>query len=497
MYYLGIDVGTTAIKEIIVDETGRVCGVESRENRQYFPRPGWVEQDPQELLTLCLSVTDTLLKRLKLRAAELGAIGIDHQGETCLIWDKETGSPVYPAIVWQDRRMAETTEGVTPETAARMKEITGLRPDSYYSGWKLRWILDHTENGQQRAEQGRLLGGTLNTWLIWKLTGGTAFVMDHSSAGCTMLCDVRSGEWDDWILSELRLPRCMLPDLVCSDGPLGETAPDMFFGASVPISATLTDGSAGIVSAGAARQGGFICTYGTGSFMHLITGNSYVPPRSGLTASCCLTTTRRKLYQLNGICYTAGAAVKWLRDGLELIRSAEETETLARSVKDTGGVYFVPAINGLATPDWDQSARGAFLGMTGGTTRAHLARAVLESTALQVACCCRIMSDTSGTRLMALDAVGGMTANSFLMQLQADLLGIPVRLPAQTEPAYGTAVLAAAAIGRGPGMESIAQLNPPVRQYEPRMGEEERLERIHAWRYAVERCKQWDPRGKK
>lgn len=493
MYYLGIDVGTTAIKGVIVDEAGAVLAAGSREHRQYFPRPGWVEQDPQELLDSCLRITGELLERLKLPASALSAIGIDHQGETCLVWDKATGVPVYPAIVWQDRRMAQVTEHYDPDKSARMSAITGLRPDSYYSAWKLRWILDHTENGQQRAENGELLGGTLNTWLIWKLTGGRSFVIDHSSAGCTMLADPRSGDWDDWILAELGLPRQLLPQLVCSDTFMGETEPELFFGARVPVTATLTDGSAGIVSAGAARPGGFISTYGTGSFMHLITGGSYVPPQEGLTASCCLSTEKERLYQLNGICYTAGAAVKWLRDGLGLIQSAAETEALARSVSDTAGVYFVPAINGLATPDWDQSARGAFLGMTGGTTRAHLVRAVLESSALQVACCCQIMGRVSGVALQALDAVGGMTANGFLMQLQADLLGIPVRLPAQTEPAYGTAILAAAALGRGPGLEAIGEINPPTRLYEPQMSQEQRLERIQTWRYAVQRCTQWYP----
>lgn len=496
MYYLGIDVGTTAIKGLLTDEAGCVCAAASREQRQYFPHPGWAEQDPLELLAHCLSIAEELLQQRAIPASALGAIGIDHQGETCLIWDRDSGEPVYPAIVWQDRRMALATQQYDPERSLRMQEITGLRSDSYYSAWKLRWLLDHTEHGQQRAEQGQLLAGTLNTWLIWKLTGGRSFVMDHSSAACTMLCDVRSGDWDDWILSELKLPRRMLPRLVCSDAVLGETEPDRFLGVRIPVSATLTDGSAGIVSAGAAKPGGFVCTYGTGSFLHLITGGHYVPPQNGLTASCCLSTETQRFYQLNGICYTAGAAVKWLRDGLGLIQSAGETEALARSVDDTGGVYFVPALNGLATPDWDQSARGAFMGMTAGTTRAHLVRAVLESVALQVTCCCQLLSHVSGVRIPALYAMGGMTANGFLMQLQADLLGLPVYIPSQTEPAYGTAILAAEAVGRGPGLSAIAKLNPAVRQYEPAMRDDERTERIRAWRYAVERCTQWYPSEK-
>lgn len=491
MYYLGIDVGTTAIKGVIVDETGALLVSESREHRQYFPHPGWVEQDPQELLDSCITIARCLTHRLGVPLSALQAIGIDHQGETCLIWDKNTGEPVYPAIVWQDRRMAEVTENYDREKGCRMSAITGLRPDSYYSAWKLRWILDHIPRGQQRAEDGELLAGTLNTWLIWKLTGGRSFVMDHSTGSCTMMCDVRTGEWDDWILQELRLPRQMLPEMICSDTPCAATDPAVFDGATVPITATLSDGSAGMVSAGAASAGGFISTYGTGSFLHLVTGSAYIPPQKGLTASLCLTRETQRLYQLNGICYTAGAAVKWLRDGLGLISGAEETEMLARSVPDTAGVAFVPALNGLATPDWDQSARGAFLGLTAGATRAHLVRAVLESAALQVACCCRLMQEVSAMELTALKAVGGMTSNGFLMQLQADLLGLPVHLPAQTEPAYGTAVLAAAAIGHGPGLEALPRINPSVRVYEPAMKEAERDERIQRWRCAVQRCTQW------
>lgn len=496
MYYLGIDVGTTAIKGILVDEAGGVCAAESREHQQYFPRPGWVEQDPQELLENCLSITQELLRQAKLSASDLGAIGLDHQGETCLIWDRDTGQPIYPAIVWQDRRMAQVTQAFDTEKADKIRKITGLRLDSYYSAWKWRWILDHTEQGQCRAERGELLAGTLNTWLIWKLTGGRSFVIDHSSAGCTMLCDERSGEWDDWILSELKLPRRMLPQLISSDEVRAETEPSVFWGARVPISATLTDGSAGIVSAGATYPGGSVCTYGTGNFLHLITGGQYVPPREGLTASCCLSVGQKRLYQLNGICYTAGAAVKWLRDGLGLIQSAGETDALARSVRDTSGVYFVPALNGLATPEWDQSVRGAFMGMTGGTTRAHLVRAVLESIAMQVTDCCQILMRVSDVPLRELYAVGGMTANNFLMQLQADLLGIPVCLPTQTEPAYGTALLAADAVGSGPGIEAIRHINPLARRYEPQMQDSERVERLHIWQYAVERCKQWYPTDK-
>lgn len=493
MCYLGIDIGTTAVKGVLTDVHGNILELARREQKQHFPRSGWVEQDPQELLRLCLNVAEDVCQKHGIAPSKLRAIGIDHQGETCLVWDKATGEPLYPAIVWQDRRMAGATEAYDPAIGRRMCETTGLRMDSYYSAWKLRWLLDNIPAGQQRAENGEILAGTLNTWVIWKLSGRKVFCTDHSSAACTMMMDPRSDDWSDWILDELDLPRRMLPEIVSSDAVGAVTSPEAFFGAAVPITSSLTDGSAAVVSAGAACDGGFVATYGTGCFIHLVS-DFYCAPGNGLTATCCLSLSGLRLFQLNGICYTAGAAVNWLRDGLGIISSPEETETLARSVEDSAGVFFVPAFNGMATPDWDQSARGAFLGLTAATRKEHMVRAVLESVALQVALCGELMQKASGKRMRRLCALGGMTSNGFLMQLQADLLGIPVCLPACAEPAYGSAMMAARALrGDADFRRAVLPSQSPMVEFQPRMSSGKRLESIAEWRYAVERCVHWHP----
>lgn len=491
-YYIGIDVGTTGMKGVLIDSSGEMLASQSREQHQFFPQPGWVEQDGDELLQLLTEILRTLPEKAGIAMTAVQGIGIDHQGESCLVWDKATGKAVYPVITWQDRRMAAASDAFGAIYGEKLRELTGLRSDSYYSAWKLRWILDHIPDGQQRAENGELLCGTLNTWFIWKLTGGKAFVTDEGSASVMMLADPRVREWNPWLLQEMNLPHCMLPEIVPCDSLMGYTTVEAV-GAEIPITATLPDCSAGIVGAAAMNRGDLMVTYGTGNFMHLITGGTFVPAQEGLTSACCYASTKEKLYQLNGICYSAGSAIKWLQNSLHLIDHASETETLARSVKNTGGVYFVPALNGLATPAWDQSARGAFLGITAASERAHLVRAVLESSALQVARCCRIMRQVSGIEPVKLNAMGGMTANSFLMQLQADLTGIPVSLPCQTEPAYGIACMAAQHDPHAIRLTELAQRNPPTRIFEPKLSQAERDERIDRWSYAVERTLNWHP----
>lgn len=493
-YYLGLDVGTTGIKGVLIDENRRALASHSREHKQYFPQPGWVEQDTQELLDNCLAIVAALMEKSGLRPGEILAMGLDHQGESCLIWEKGSGRPIYPVITWQDRRMAAQSDAYAVTHGQRITELTGLRPDSYYSAWKLRWLLDHVENAQQRAEKGELLAGTLNTWLIWKMTGGTSFVTDEGSAAVTMLSDPRVPGWNDWLLEQMNIPKCILPEVVSADNMLGWTDQAVFPAGRLEIRASLADCSAGIVAAGVETKGGLVTTYGTGNFMHLTTGGRFVPPSEGLTSSCCYTTTFSRVYQLNGINYTAGSAIKWLQKELRLFDDVSEIEPLATSVPDCGGVSFVPALNGLATPFWDQSARGALLGMTAGTTRAHIVRAVLESSALQVANCFEIMQKVSGVEIPGMVAMGGMTKNGFLMQLQSDLIGVPVVLPQETEPAYGAACFAACAYG-GTDPSLAGRGNPVVRTYEPRMSKTEREEKIGCWRYAAERCLDWHPKG--
>lgn len=490
-YYLGIDIGTTGIKGILVRPDGVPFASARKEQHQFFPKPGWSEQDPQELLDICLAIVEELLSKQDLSAGQLIAIGLDHQGETCLIWDRETGIPVYPAIVWQDRRMAAASEAFTRQWGAKIQHLTGLHSDSYYSAWKLRWILDHIPDGQARAEKGELLAGTLNTWIIWNLTGRRAFVTDEGSTNCMMLADPRSTGWNPWLLEQMELPRCMLPRILPSSAELGVTDPEIFFGAAVPITASLPDGAAGIVASGALGPGDLTVSYGTGNFLHMVTGDRYIPPDEGLTAYCGFNLPDKRFYFLNGICYTAGAAIKWLQK-VGLSDSISELEALVGSVEDTCGVYFVPALNGLATPFWNQNARAAFLGITAACGRAHLVRAVVESIALQVAQCVDIMRSVSGMELVCMNAVGGMTANRALMQLQADLCGIPVYLPRQVEPAYGAACLAAQRQKDIP-LDELQSLNSPVQKFTPRLSDTQRRERIARWRHAVERIQDLDP----
>lgn len=489
---LGIDIGTTGIKAVAVDEAFRPLAYEYAEQRQSFPQPGWCEQDPDEIYELSVYLIRRVLDRIGLKPGDLACIGLDHQGESCLVWDRETGRPVYPIITWQDRRMAAVSDAFGAVHGDRIRTLTGLRSDSYYSAWKIRWILDNIPDGQQRAQRGELLAGTINTWIFWKLSGGRAFVTDESSADVMMLCDPRVTGWNPWLLEQMNIPEVMLPEIRPCNSVLCVTSAEIL-GAEVPVTCSLADCSAGIVASGAVSEGDLTVTYGTGSFMHLITGSRFVVPDEGLTSACSFATMTQKAYQLNGICYTAGSAVKWLKKGLGLFEDEAQTQALAQSVPDTNGVYFVPAINGLATPYWDQSARGAFIGLTAGATRAHLVRSVLESCALQVANCSRIMRSLSGVEISSINAMGGMTANDFLMQLQADLCGLRVDLPAQTEPCYGAACMACSGVGSGLAPDELKRINPPVRSFSPSMDEGERTRRIDNWLDAVRRTLDWHP----
>lgn len=485
-YSIGIDVGTTAIKGLLIDGSGGVIAQARHEQRQFYPQPGWVEQDPEELFSLLVQVVRELLEKTGIKVSQVGALGLDHQGESCLMWDRETGKALYPVITWQDRRMSGAAEGYKRTIGDRVQELTGLQPDSYYSALKFRWLLDHVPEGQARALRGEILGGTLDTWLVWKLTGGRAFVTDVCSAGCTMLCNIHEGKWDPWILEQLSIPAAMLPEIRPCDSDFGRTDPRVF-GGQIPITGLAPDGHMGMFGIDAVRQGVLTVTYGTGSFMHLVTGEQCARPEMGLTASRCCTLKGRRVYQLNGICYTAGTAIKWLQNGLRILEHDWESAQIAASVPDTAGVYFVPAFTGLAMPWWDQEARGALIGLTAGVTRAHVIRAVLESLAAQVASNLEIMSQCCGGGIRCIYALGGITANEFLMQHQADLAGIPVYIPEQTEPAYGAAKLAL--ISRF-GVQEPAQAEETsgYRVYYPRKSELWRREQLRAWRQAVERC---------
>ncbi len=492
-YYLGIDQGTTLTTVLLVDREWRVAARGHRAHRQIHPRPGWVEHDPLEIYECVRAAIAGALAQIPgARASDIACLGLDHQGETCLVWDKQTGRPIHNAIVWQDRRTADFAERLKQQHGGYIHRTTGLLPDSYYSATKIKWILDQVPGARERAARGELLAGTLNTWLIWKLSGGRSFVMDGCSGGRWMLMDLATLDWDRKIAGLVDVPLEILPPIGDCNRIFGHTDPGEFWGARVPISGCLTDSHAGLVGGGGCRTGTLKTSYGTGSFMNLVTGDRYVISDQGLMATCCWLLNGVPSYTLNGAAYIAGAAVQWLRDGLEMIADLAQAETLARSVPDTDDVYFVPAFAGLATPHWDQYARGAFLGLTGGVTKAHLVRAVLESVAFQTTDCYLAMKRDFPGDIPSMRADGGMVDNEFLMQFQADLLGLPVDVPAEKESAaYGSASMAALTLGRLSSLEDVCRHVRLKKTYEPRMSADERLERLARWHQAVERSKGW------
>lgn len=492
-YYLGIDQGTTNTTAILTDENLNIIAKSLKPHRQYYPFPGWVEHDPLEIYQNILTVVQEVLQQVPgASVKELCGMGLDHQGETCLIWDKETGTPIYPSIVWQDRRTADEADHLKQVYGKEIKSICGLLPDAYHSGTKIAWILDHVEGARARAEKGELLAGTLNSWIFWKLTGGKSHETDISSAGSMMLMDIHTMDWSERLMELCGVPRQLLPKICDTNHVYGDTVPAEFFGASVPIAGGITDSPAGMIGGGCVGTGFLKTSYGTGSFMHFQTGTKRIISDQGLFTRTNWQIDGTPYFLLSGASYIAGGAITWLKDGLGLIQNVQETETLARSVADTGDVYFVPAFAGLATPYWDQYARGIFVGLTAATTKAHFVRAVIESLACQVANCYQVMRTESGVESPAMRVDGGMVDNQFLMQFQADLLGIPVEVPEEKETcAYGAACLAAFTLGGLPSLESMREKVKIKRVYEPAMSEDERAEKLARWRQAAQRSMQW------
>ncbi len=491
-YYLGIDQGTTLTTALIMDEDWKIIARGSREHRQIYPRPGWVEHDPVEIYECFVGAIRTAIAEAGIRASDILCMGLDHQGETCLIWDKKTGEPLYNAIVWQDRRTADFAQELKEKHGDYIHRITGVLPDSYYTGTKIRWILDHVEGARQRAARGELLAGTLNTWLIWNLTGGETFLTDAGSAGRWMMMDLATTEWDRKIMDLLEIPENIIAPITDCNRSFGRTKPELFDGARIPIAGCLTDSQAGLIGGGGCSAGTLKNSYGTGSFMGLVTGDKYILSEQGLMTVCAFRTGGRPTYVLSGAVYIAGAAIQWLRDGLGFIQSPGDTEAMAASVADSGGVYFVPAFAGLATPYWDQYARGGFLGLTGGVTKEHMVRAVLESVAYQTTDCYRAVRAEYDGRIPAMRADGGMVDNGLLMQLQADMLGIPVVVPAEKETAaFGSACMAAYTIGALSSLEDVKTFTKMKKEYEPRMSVDERETRMNMYHRAVDRCREW------
>jgi glycerol kinase len=495
-FILSLDQGTTSSRAMLFDRMGQVAAVAQREFRQLFPQPGWVEHDATEIWQSQYGVMQEVLARVSASARHIAAIGIANQRETTVLWDRATGDPVAPAIVWQDRRTAGRCAQLRAQgMVGLIQRKTGLMLDAYFSATKLAWLLDHVPGVRQRAGRGELAFGTVDSWLVWKLTGGRVHVTDVGNASRTLLFNIHTLRWDDELLRLFNIPASVLPQVVPSSGILGETDPALL-GAPVRIAAMAGDQQAALFGQACFAPGMAKNTYGTGCFMLMNTGTAPVPSRNQLLTTVAwqgpAAARHRTAYALEGSVFMAGATVQWLRDGLEIIRSAAEVETLAASVPDTGDVYLVPAFAGLGTPDWDGYARGTLLGMTRGTTRAHLARAALEAIALQVADVFGAMAADSGIALKELRVDGGASSNDLLMQMQADFLGVPVVRPRVTETtALGVAYLAGLATGFWSGADEISAQWVVDRRFEPALSPGARALRLARWRQAVERAKGW------
>ena len=512
-YILALDQGTTSSRAIAFDHQGAVVALAQREFRQVFPQPGWVEHDAREIWATQHAVTLEVIEKIG-GVAAIAAIGITNQRETTVLWDRATGEPVANAIVWQDRRTATRCDELRARGySARIQQKTGLVIDAYFSGTKLEWLLDNVPGARERAERGELAFGTIDSWLVWNLTGGRVHATDASNASRTMLFNLRTGAWDDELLKLLRVPRSVLPEVVASSGELAVTEATVL-GAALPIAGIAGDQQAATFGQACFSPGMAKNTYGTGCFMLMNTGGTPVMSRNKMLTTVAWQGPRflpregegwggggrrtaallpsNACYALEGSVFMAGATVQWLRDGLQIIQSAQEVESLAAQVDDTGDVYLVPAFAGLGTPDWDGRARGTLVGMTRGTTRAHIARAALEAIALQSADVFGAMSRDSQISLKELRVDGGASRNNLLMQMQADFLGVPVVRPQVTETtALGAAYLAGLATGYWRDADEIASQWQVDRRFEPRMPAADRVAKLARWREAVEHAKGW------
>jgi glycerol kinase len=494
-YILAIDQGTTGSTVLIFDHDGQIEGRAYSEFTQHYPKPGWVEHDAEEIWLVTVKVIAEALRAADIRASELRAIGITNQRETAVLWDRATGKPVAKAIVWQDRRTArfcdELKERGLEETFRRK---TGLVIDPYFSGTKVKWLLDHVEGLRARAERGEIAFGTIDSWLVWRLTGGKAHVTDYSNASRTLLYNIRELRWDGDILELLDIPGAILPEVKPSSFVYGETDPEMFFGTHrIPVAGIAGDQQAALFGQACHQPGLAKNTYGTGSFVLMNTGNKLVFSEEKLLTTIAWGIGDEPVeYALEGAIFITGAAVQWLRDGLQMIRSAAETEELARSAPRNDGVYFVPALVGLGAPHWDPYARGLLIGITRGTTQGHIARAVLESIGYQTRDVIEAMQRDSGITLQELRCDGGASVNGVLMQFQADILGVPVEVPRIVETtALGAAYLAGLATGFWESRAELAKKWQLDNRYTPRLGEIERQKLFGRWHQAVERAKGW------
>jgi glycerol kinase len=488
-YVLAIDQGTTGSTVLVFDERGRVRGRAYSEFAQHYPRPAWVEHDPEEIWTVTRGLLGKACRAAKVRPGDLAAIGITNQRETAVVWDRKTGKPIYNAIVWQDRRTADACAKL--EAGGLLGEVrrnTGLVLDPYFSATKVSWILGHVRGARARAARGELAFGTIDSWLIWKLTGGQTHATDYTNASRTLLFNIRSLDWDTRLCRALDVPLEMLPKVVPSAGVVAETAPGILGRTSVPIAGIAGDQQSALFGQACFKPGMVKNTYGTGCFMLMFAGDSFVASKNRLLTTLAVGADGKPAYAIEGSVFIAGAAVQWLRDGLKLIKSAAETEKAARRVSSTLGCYLVPAFAGLGAPYWDPEARGALIGLTRGVTADHVIRATLEALAFQTRDVLDAMTADTGKRVAVLRVDGGATANDFLMQFQADLLGVPVDRPKIIEStAAGAAYLAGLGVGLWKSGRDVEAARQPDRVFKPRMKARERDALYAGWKDAVAR----------
>ncbi|USS41545.1 glycerol kinase GlpK [Thermococcus aggregans] len=489
-YVLALDEGTTSARAIVFDRESNILGVGQYEFPQYYPKPGWVEHNPNEIWDAQVRAFKTALEKASIKPEDIAAIGVTNQRETTIIWDKKTGEPVYNAIVWQCRRTADIVDELRKDYYDVIKEKTGLVPDSYFSGPKIKWLLDNVPGLREKAEKGEVLFGTVDTFLIWRLSGGKVHVVDYSNASRTMIFNIHKLEWDQELLEILGIPEAILPEPKPSSEIYGYTDPKVF-GAEVPIAGDAGDQQAALFGQACYKPGMVKNTYGTGNFMLMNTGEKPYPSKDLLT-TIAWGLNGKVEYALEGSIFITGAAVQWLRDSLKIIEVSDEVEPLAASLASNEGVYFVPAFVGLGAPYWDQYARGLIIGITRGTRRAHFARAVLESIAYLTKDVLIEMENDSGIKVKELRVDGGATKNNFLMQFQADILGTKVVRPVTQETtALGAAYLAGLAVGYWNSQEEIAKMWKVETEFEPQMDEQTREKLYAGWKEAVKRSLGW------
>ncbi|PHS35802.1 MAG: glycerol kinase [Alkaliphilus sp.] len=493
-FILALDQGTTSSRAIIFDHSGKIISSAQKEFTQIFPKAGWVEHDAMEIWGTQIGVAREAMETASIGADEIAAIGITNQRETTVVWDKNTGKPVYNAIVWQCRRTASICDDLKARGLEQyVKDNTGLVVDAYFSGTKVNWILDNVEGAREKAEKGELLFGNIDTWLIWNLTKGKVHVTDYSNASRTLMYNSKELKWDEKMLKELKVPSSMLPEVKPSSYIYGNTDAQMFGGIEIPIAGVAGDQQAALFGQACFEPGTAKNTYGTGCFMLMNTGEKFIPSNNGLLTTLAWGVDGKVEYALEGSIFVAGAAVQWLRDELKIIRDAEDSEYLASKVEDTNGVYMVPAFVGMGAPYWDMYARGAIVGLTRGAKAEHLIRATLESIAYQTRDVLEAMQEDSGLELKDLRVDGGAVSNNFLMQFQADILGVSVQRPIITETtALGAAYLAGLAVGFWNSKEEIAKNWAVEKVFNPDMDESKKEEKYKGWKKAVSRSLKWE-----